>query len=64
MRNFFEWTEEEKAAVTGSEQLAMLQRLVDFVNANLTNIKDLETDMTQVKTDIGDIKNPATSNPK
>lgn len=64
MRNLFEWTEEEKAAVTGSEQLAMLQRLVDFVNANLTNIKDLETDMTQVKTDIEDIKNPATSNPK
>jgi prefoldin subunit 5 len=60
MRNLFEWTEEEKAAVTGSEQLAMLQRLVDFVNANLTNIKDLETDMTQVKTDIEDIKNPST----
>lgn len=60
MRNLFEWTEEEKAAVTGSEQLAMLQRLVDFVNANLTNIKDLETDMTQVKTDIVDIKNPST----
>ena len=50
MRNFFEWTEEEKAAATGSEQLAMLQRLVDFVNANLTDIEAL--------------KNPETSNPK
>lgn len=60
MRNPFEWTEEEKASATGVEQLAMLQRLVDFVNANLTNIKDLETDMTQVKSDIEEIKNPST----
>lgn len=64
MRNPFEWTDEEKASATGAEQLDMLQRLVDFVNANLTNIETLETDMTNVKKDIEDLKTPETSNPK
>ena len=60
----FKWTEEEKAATTGEEQLAMLQRLVDWVNVRLSEIQTLETDMTNVKKDIEDIKNPETSNPK
>lgn len=56
----FTWTESEKNVTTNEEQLAMLQRLVDFVNARLSEIRSLETDMTQVKTDIEDIKNPST----
>lgn len=59
----FTWTDEEKAATTGDEQLAMLQRLVDWVNVRLSEIQTLESDMTQVKSDIEDIKNPTTTTP-
>jgi prefoldin subunit 5 len=59
----FEWTDAEKASTTGKEQLAMFERLVDFVNARLAEIKALQTDMTDVKTDVDQIKNdtPKTS---
>lgn len=60
----FTWTESEKNVTTNEEQLDMLQRLVDFVNARLSEIQLLQTDMTNVKKDIEDIKNPETSNPK
>ena len=60
----FTWTESEKNVTTNEEQLDMLQRLVDFVNARLSEIQSLQTDMTNVKKDIEDIKNPETSNPK
>lgn len=56
----FTWTELEKNVTTNEQQLAMLQRLVDFVNARLSEIRTLESDMTEVKTDIEDIKNPST----
>ena len=60
----FTWTESEKNVTTNEAQLDMLQRLVDFVNASLAEIRSLKTDMTQVKTDIEDLKTPETSNPK
>jgi len=34
----------------------MLQRLVDFVNARLAEIEALQTEMTDVKTDVEDLK--------
>lgn len=61
MHDPFEWTEEEKASVTGKEQLAMFNRLVDFVNARLAEIETLQTEMTDVKSDVEDIKNPSKS---
>ena len=53
----FEWTDAEKASTTGAEQLAMFERLVDFVNARLAEIKALQTEVTDVKTDVEQIKN-------
>ena len=58
MHNPFSWTDTEKSSVTGSQQLDMLNRLVDFVNARLSEIEDLQDDMGAVKSDIEDIKNP------
>ena len=52
----FEWTAAEKAATTGAEQLAMFERLVDFVNARLAEIEKLQGDMTNVKSDVEDLK--------
>ena len=43
MHNPFTFTEEEKACVTGKEQLAMLERLVEFVNERLTEIETLQS---------------------
>ena len=43
MHNPFTFTEEEKACVTGREQLAMLERLVEFVNEQLTQIDTLQS---------------------
>lgn len=59
----FEWTDAEKASTTGAEQLAMFERLVDFVNARLAEIKALQTEVTDVKADVDQIKNdtPKTS---
>lgn len=59
MHNPFEFTEEEKAATTGQEQLAMLNRLVEFVNERLAEIEALQTDVEQAKDDIETIKNPS-----
>ena len=42
MHNPFEFSDEEKACVTGREQLAMLNRLVEFVNERLTEIETLQ----------------------
>lgn len=42
MHNPFEFTDEEKAATTGQEQLAMLNRLVEFVNERLAEIETLQ----------------------
>ena len=42
MRNPFEFTDEEKSCVTGQEQLAMLNRLVEFVNERLSEIETLQ----------------------
>ena len=58
MHDPFEFTEEEKAATTGQEQLAMLNRLVEFVNQRLAEIEALQTDVEQAKDDIETIKNP------
>lgn len=58
MHNPFEFTDEEKAATTGQEQLAMLNRLVEFVNERLAEIESLQTDVEQAKDDIENIKNP------
>ncbi len=52
----FEWTDAEKASTTGAEQLAMFERLVDFVNARLAEIEKLQGDMTNVKSDVEDLK--------
>lgn len=52
----FEWTDVEKASTTGAEQLAMFERLVDFVNARLTEIQKLQGDMTDVKADVDNLK--------
>jgi hypothetical protein len=51
MHNPFEFTDEEKAATTGAEQLAMFNRLVDFVNARLAEIEALQTDVETLKSD-------------
>jgi len=59
MHNPFEFTDEEKAATTGQEQLAMFTRLVDFVNERLAEIESLQTDVEQAKDDIENIKNPS-----
>jgi len=59
MHNPFSWTEEEKMCVSGEEQLAMMNRLVEFVNERLSEIENLQSDMTNVKDDIQDIKNPS-----
>ena len=56
MPNSFEWTDAEKASTTGAEQLAMFERLVDFVNARLAEIEALQADMSDVKTDVEDLK--------
>lgn len=56
MAEQFEWTEVEKASTTGAEQLAMFERLVDFVNARLAEIQALQTEMTDVKTDVDNLK--------
>jgi len=53
----FEWTDAEKASTTGAEQLAMFERLVDFVNARLAEIQSLQTEVTDVKADVDEIKN-------
>ena len=58
MHNPFEFTDEEKAATTGQEQLAMFNRLVDFVNERLAEFESLQTDVEQAKDDIENIKNP------
>ena len=52
----FEWTDAEKASTTGAEQLAMFNRLVDFVNARLAEIEALQSDMTDVKADVENLK--------
>ena len=62
MPNSFEWTDAEKASTTGAEQLAMFERLVDFVNARLEEIASLQNEMTDVKSDVSDLKNE-NSNP-
>lgn len=56
MPNSFEWTDAEKASTTGAEQLAMFERLVDFVNARLEEIASLQNEMTDVKSDVEDLK--------
>jgi len=43
MHNPFEFSDEEKACVTGKEQLAMLNRLVEFVNERLSEIETLQS---------------------
>ena len=58
MHNPFSWTDEEKSCVSGIEQLAMLNRLVEFVNERLAEIESLQTDVEQAKDDIENIKNP------
>jgi len=45
----FELTGEEKAAVTGAEQLAMFERLVEFVNERLSEIETLKTEVENLK---------------
>lgn len=57
MSEQFEWTDAEKASTTGKEQLAMFERLVDFVNARLAEIEALQTEMTDVKSDVDTLKN-------
>ena len=57
MPNSFEWTDAEKASTTGAEQLAMFERLVEFVNARLAEIEALQTEVTDVKADVDQIKN-------
>ena len=52
----FQWTDVEKASTTGAEQLAMFERLVDFVNARLAEIRKLQGDMTDVKADVDNLK--------
>ena len=52
----FEWTDAEKASTTGAEQLAMFERLVDFVNERLAEIEKLQGDMNNVKSDVEDLK--------
>lgn len=42
MHNPFEFSDDEKACVTGKEQLAMLERLVEFVNERLSEIETLQ----------------------
>lgn len=49
MRDPFELTGEEKAAVTGAEQLAMFERLVEFVNERLSEIETLKTEVEKLK---------------
>lgn len=56
MPNSFEWTDAEKASTTGAEQLAMFERLVDFVNARLDEIANLQNEMVDVKSDVQDLK--------
>lgn len=52
----FEWTDAEKASTTGKEQLAMFERLVDFVNARLAEIEALQTEVTDLKADVETLK--------
>jgi prefoldin subunit 5 len=56
MHSPFEFTDEEKAATTGAEQLAMFTRLVDFVNARLAEIEALQTEVSDVKADVETLK--------
>ena len=51
MHNPFEFTDEEKGATTGTEQLDMLMRLVDFVNDRLAEIDKLQGDVEDLKND-------------
>ena len=56
MHSPFEFTDEEKAATTGQEQLDMFTRLVDFVNARLAEIEALQTEVRDVKADVETLK--------
>ena len=49
MHNPFSFTDEEKACVAGKEQLAMLERLVAFVNERLTEIETLQAKVDQLQ---------------
>ena len=49
MHNPFELTDEEKACTAGEEQLAMFQRLVDFVNERLSEIETLQDKVNQLE---------------
>ena len=49
MHNPFELTDEEKACTVGEEQLAMFQRLVDFVNDRLSEIETLQDKVDQLE---------------
>ena len=49
MHKPFEFTEEEQAATTGNEQLAMLNRLVQFVNDRLADIETLEAKVADLE---------------
>ena len=42
MPDQFEWTELEKQSATNEQQLAMLNRLVEFVNERLSEIETLQ----------------------
>lgn len=64
MHDPFTWTEDEKLAVTNEQQLAMLNRLVSFVNERLDEIERLQVEMTDVKQDVEQIKDEQTPNPK
>ena len=57
MNNPFELTPQERATTTGKEQLDMFTRLVDFVNARLSEIETLQAEVEA-------LKNPESSNPK
>ena len=45
--NPFELSEEEKTSATGKEQAAMIDRLVEFVNALQAEVEALKTPETQ-----------------
>ena len=64
MHNPFEMTDEEKDSSASPQQLAMFQRLVDFVNERLSEIETLQTEMTDAKSDIDDLKNPTPTKTK
>jgi len=43
MPNPFSWTDLEKESATNEQQLAMLNRLVEFVNERLSEIETLQS---------------------